>query len=133
MMWLILPLVLLSADYGDIQARVLRVIDGDSILVSIDSYPPICREIEVRIAGIDTPELHDKRPDIRTLAERARAFTSGIAKPGSVVWLRRMTRDKYFRINASVEHDGRDVGRELLEAKLARPYDGKSAKPWGTQ
>lgn len=131
MNWLILPLVLLSADYGDIQARVVRVHDGDSITVSIDGYPPIIREVEVRVNGIDTPEIHDKRPEIRKLAERARAFTADIAKPGTVVWLRHMARDKYFRINATVERDGRSLAAELLKAKLARPYDGKAGpKPW---
>lgn len=124
-----LVLLLLSADYGDIQARVIRVIDGDSILVCIDSYPPIVREIEVRIAGIDTPELRDKRQSIREIAVAAHARTIDLVG-GRLVMLKSMTRDKYFRINAGVFVGEVDVGRELLKAKLARPYNGKVSRPW---
>ena len=115
----------------DVLAVVVRVIDGDSLVVDIPSFPPVIgSKITVRIAGCDTPELRDKRPEIKALAQSARAFTAGMAPPGSVVWLRDIRRDKYFRLLARVETECGDIAGGLLELGFAVPYGGGKKRAW---
>ncbi len=115
----------------DVPAVVVRVIDGDSLVVDIPSFPPIIgREITVRIAGCDTPELRDKRPGIRALAQNARTLTASMAAPGSIVWLRDIRRDKYFRLLTRVETDNGDIGEELVRQGFAVPYEGGKKAAW---
>jgi len=81
---------------------MLRVIDGDTLLVEARPWPQQTMEVYVRIRGIDAPEMH-----------------SGCAKarhpdhPRST--LRRLLADKYFgRILANVTlSDGRNPAQYL--------------------
>lgn len=115
----------------DVQAVVVRVIDGDSLVVNIPSFPPIVGcGITVRLSGCDTPELRDRRPEVRMLARRARALTAGMAPAGSLVWLRGVRRDKYFRLLAHVETACGDIGETLVRHGLAVPYSGGGKITW---
>lgn len=115
----------------DVRAVVVRIIDGDSLVVDIPSFPPIVGyRITVRIAGCDTPELRDSRPEVRELAQQAKALTAGLAPAGSLVWLRDIRRDKYFRLLARVETAEGDIGEALLRRGLATPYDGGKKAAW---
>ena len=115
----------------DVPAVVVRVIDGDSLVVNVPSFPPVVgHEISVRIAGCDTPELRDPRPEVRELAQRARALTAELAPAGSRVWLRDIRRDKYFRLLARVRTDSGDIREALLRQGLAVPYDGGRKTAW---
>lgn len=117
--------------FGDARAVVLRVPDGDTLVVDIPGYPPVAgRAISVRIAGCDTPEKRDPRPDLRERSRRARALTLHMAAPGSTVLLRNLRRDKYFRLLADVETvGGDDIATALIEHGLAKPYTG-GRKEW---
>ena len=115
----------------DVPAVVVRVIDGDSLVVNVPSFPPIVgHEIAVRIAGCDTPELRDRRPEVRDMAQRAKALTAELAPVGSWVWLRDIRRDKYFRLLARVRTDSGDIGEALLRQGLAVPYNGGEKVAW---
>ncbi|WP_223290417.1 thermonuclease family protein [Nitratidesulfovibrio sp. SRB-5] len=116
--------------FGDARAVVLRVPDGDTLVVDIPGYPPVAgRAISVRIAGCDTPEKRDPRAELRELSRRARELTLHMAAPGSTVTLRNLRRDKYFRLLADVEADGGDIASALIERGLAKPYEG-GRKEW---
>ncbi len=115
----------------NVPAVVVRVIDGDSLVVNVPSFPAIVGyKITVRIAGCDTPELRDKRPGIRALAQNARTLTASMAAPGSIVWLRDIRRDKYFRLLTRVETDNGDIGEELVRQGFAVPYEGGKKAAW---
>ena len=115
----------------DVPAVVVRVIDGDSLVVNVPSFPPIIgQEIAVRIAGCDTPELRDRRPEIQELARRAKAMTAELAPVGSRIWLHDIRRDKYFRLLARVRTDSGDIGEALLRQGLAVPYSGGRKAAW---
>ncbi|MGE4294017.1 MAG: thermonuclease family protein [Desulfovibrio sp.] len=128
----VLPQVALSGDqnYGHLQARLLRVVDGDTIVVDIPGYPDIVgRNISVRLAGCDTPELRDKRVEVRRLAVEARELVRTVLANCRVLELRNARRGKYFRIVADVNADGEDLAALLIRAGLGRPYDG-GKKSW---
>jgi len=120
--------------HESVAAVVDHVHDGDTIIVAVPSWPAVVSPIQVRVAGIDTPELHDKRPPIRALALMARDWVADHLPAGAAVTLRRVRRDKYFRlladVDVTVDGETRDLATELVRRGLAKPYTGQGAKPW---
>ncbi len=112
-------------------AILLSVTDGDTIKVTIPNIPIIFgKEIGVRVAGIDTPELHSKCKEERELAEKATEFTKNFLSNSKYIELKNPARDMYFRIDAEVYVDGKSLSQELLTANLAKPYYGGTKTPW---
>lgn len=118
--------------YGSmVVTSIDRVHDGDTFTVSVDGIPPIIgKEISVRIARIDTPEITSKVSRVKALACKAREYTRERLSQGRVIELINMQRDKYFRILAEVYIDGENLADELMQAGLAKPYDGGTKPVW---
>lgn len=118
--------------YGKVRvSKVMSIYDGDTFKVTISSWPSIAGDnIGVRVKGIDCPEMRDKDPKIKELAQQAKQYTVMRLREGKIIWLKNIQRDKYFRILADVEIDGKDLGKELLERSLAKPYDGGTKEEW---
>ena len=111
--------------------EVINVYDGDTFRVNIDEFPPIIGEnIDIRILGIDTPEIKGNCQQERQLAIKARDFTRKYLNSGSVISLTDLKRDKYFRILANVYIDGKNLGDALLMQNLAVVYLGKKKFNW---
>lgn len=129
---LLLLIPLNAFAYEDIRpSSIVSVYDGDTFKVYISSYPAIIGDnIGVRIKGIDTPELRDKRPKIKKLAIKAREFVKSKLRNAKSVTLKNVTRGMYFRIVADVYIDGINLGDELLKAGLAKKYDGNKKPKW---
>lgn len=121
--------------YGDaIVTEVTSIYDGDTFRCNIKGYPPIIGEnMPVRIKGIDTPELRDKRKDVKELAYKAKDFTVRKLRTAKVIKLKDMERGKYFRIVAVVEIDGKSLAEQLLANGLAKPYNGGKRPSWGKE
>ncbi len=118
--------------FGEIRiSKLLSIHDGDTFKVDIDDYPPIIgKNIAIKIANIDTPDLNSKDPELKMKAYKAKIFTKNFLENGSVVILKNIKRDKYFRLNADVIVDGKNLGDELLKNKLALPYNGNKKPKW---
>ncbi len=126
-------LLISPAAHGDdsMAVQLVRVIDGDTIVVNVAGWPEIIgREIGVRISGCDTPELRDKRPSIRALAQKAKAFVQARLQGAVSIRICNIRRGKYFRIVADVCFDGHNLGALLIEHRLAKPYDGGRKPRW---
>ena len=107
--------------------------DRDTFEVDLsDCWQPIvCRDVSIRINGIDTPELHDARPALRAKAEQARDRLKQLLSPGHVVEIRNAKPDKFGgRLDADVYSDGKSVAEVLKAEGLAKSYNGRGAKPW---
>jgi endonuclease YncB( thermonuclease family) len=123
---------------GPLPAQVVSVLDGDTIEVRVHIWLGQDINTRVRLAGIDAPELKGKCDREKTLALRARAYL--VARLGPVeaaggagrVQLREIRYGKFAgRVLAQVETlDGMDLGRSLIAAGLARPYDGRRRASW---
>lgn len=111
---------------GPVAADILRVVDGDTLLVEAMPWPQQRVEVYVRLRGIDTPELNASCPALRARAEAARQALIDMAGETGTVWLRNIGGDKYFgRIVADVTFaDGRDPAQDLQAAGLAVAYHG---------
>lgn len=103
-------------------ARIVGVVDGDTIDVDIDAGGH--RE-RVRLIGVDTPET--VRPDtpVECFGPEASAFTKRLLPAGTPVRLARDVepRDAYGRLLAYVyrAEDGLFVNEALIAAGFARP------------
>ena len=117
---------------GPIPARVIRVIDGDTLEVEVRIWFGQDVTVNVRVLGVDTPEMKGKCPAEIEAAKKAGMFTWGLAPPGGLVQLHSVKPDKYAgRVDAIVElSNGRDLAAALIAAGLARPYAGDKRQSW---
>lgn len=129
---LITPISLFSIQVSNsdyIVADLVSVHDGDTFTVNIRGWHPVVgNKMPVRIKGIDTPEITDDRPEIKEKAIQAKKLLK--SSLDGKIRLYRVSRDKYFRLNADVFVKGKDIGKILLESGLAKPYDGGTKSPW---
>ncbi len=116
---------------GPVPARVIQVIDGDTIAVKARIWLGQDVETRVRLEGVDAPELAGRCERERARAARARAFLEAMVDGGEVV-LSQIQYGKFAgRVVARVETlAGEDLSAALLAAGLARPYAGGARTPW---
>lgn len=113
-------------------SKIDRVYDGDTFFANIKGHNPIDKKpVAIRIRGIDTPEMDDKRAPIKKKAEKAKAVAEEALRSASAVHLYNVsTGDKYGRILATVFCDHKDLGKMLREKRLAKTYDGGTKEKW---
>ncbi|WP_338666815.1 thermonuclease family protein [Pseudodesulfovibrio methanolicus] len=112
-------------------ARIISVYDGDTFRCDLACYPPLVGEnIGIRVNGIDTPEMKDRRPEVKALAIKARDYVRKWFEEAQTVELRNLRRGKYFRIVADVYVDGVSLAERLIELGYAHPYDGGTKQKW---
>ena len=113
------------------RAKLLRVIDGDTIEVDVDLGMRIWIAKErIRVFGIDTPELTSKDPALRVQAQEAKAKTAELLAGALDGWLYLSTypdTDHFGRWLAVVtitQADGStlNLADELLRLGLAKVY-----------
>ena len=107
-----------SGPTGPFSARVMRAVDGDTLLVRLSSGE---RE-RVRVIGVDTPEDVAPGRPVQCWSRRAAAFTQRTVA-GRMVRLvpGRERHDRYGRLLAYVRRaDGLDLEVELLRGGFAR-------------
>jgi micrococcal nuclease len=115
---------------GPVAAEVLRVIDGDTLTVRAKIWIGQELTTNVRLSGVNAPELSGGCDEERTLAEAARRFLATRVE-GRPVILRKIALDKFGgRVVAVVEDGAGDLAAALLAARLAVPYDGGRREPW---
>jgi len=116
---------------GPVAAQIIRVVDGDTLTVRALIW--IGQEVEtnVRLTGIDTPELRGKCPEEKALAERAKFHLMLLTADGAVS-LHDIVPDKFGRrVLARVENaQGVDLAADLIRNGFARPYHGAARKGW---
>lgn len=131
-------------------ARVVRVIDGDTVvLILTKSFRydfgfrvkvgvEISLEGAFRLAGIDTPELRSPNKNERVLAQAAKDKVIQLLQIGELSVqshkpLELLEEDKYGRwlctIQVKTATEVIDVAAVLLKLGLAESYDGKGPKP----
>lgn len=105
--------------------KYLKNYDGDTISFNIDNVPKILgSNISVRVRGVDTPEIKGKLPCEKESARIAQKLVHNLLENSKVINLKSIERDKYFRILAEIEFDGRNLSETLIKNNLAYPYNG---------
>lgn len=116
---------------GPLFAEVIDVLDGDTLSVRIQIW--IGQEVitDVRVAGIDTPELHGQCAAERTKAQAAKQALRDLLKNNRAV-LSDIKLEKYAgRVLATVKStDGTTIADHLIKSGLARNYAGGKRGGW---
>ena len=104
-----------AGDAAGTPALVTAAIDGDTVDVDVAG-----RTERVRLLGVDTPETVDPDKPIGCYGPEAAAFTASRLS-GRTVRLRfdRQRRDRYGRLLAYVDVEGRRFNEELLAGGYA--------------
>lgn len=110
---------------GPVEARVLRIIDGDTFLAEAQVWPGHNVRTAVRIRGIDAPEMRSRCPAEKKAARRSRAILARLIGEGPVM-ISAIGGAKYYgRVLADVtDANGRPVAPIMLGLGVARPYHG---------
>jgi len=116
---------------GPVTAKVLRVIDGDTLVVSAQVWLGQRIETKLRLYGIDTPELRSRCSSERELAARAKALVERLSENGQIV-IRNIQFGKFAgRVLGQVETAaGENFADSLIQSGLARAYSGGKRLPW---
>lgn len=116
---------------GPLHGSLLDVLDGDTLSVRLHVWIGQVVVTDVRISGIDTPELRGKCERERNMAVAARNEVRQLLESGGVV-LSDIKLEKYAgRVLAQVTtSEGIQIGDYLIAKRLARPYQGKTRLGW---
>lgn len=106
--------------------RVWAVIDGDTVKMNC----PEVGNVTGRIVGFDTPEWNAKCPRELALAAEATFNLRWQLWTASEVVATPREQDRYGRMLTLMTVDGELVGTRLVDAGLARWYDGGQRKSW---
>ncbi len=107
-----------QAEPANLTATVVRVVDGDTLVIQMGG-----RQETVRLIGVDTPETVHPTIGVQRGGPEASAFTRRLLPPGTRVTLELdvQQRDRYGRLLAYVYlPDGRMLNAELLREGMAQ-------------
>lgn len=120
---------------GQYEWEVIKVIDGDTIVVRADwLIPELGNHISIRVLGVDTPEkgFRGKCLSERQRAEAATEYVRTLIQPGEVIKVVPKRFDKFGgRILGTIDIPGHgDLSQLLVANNFAVPYYGKTKQSW---
>jgi micrococcal nuclease len=113
-----------------VAAEVVRAVDGDTLQVRATIWIGQELTTNVRIRGIDAPEVHGKCQHEKDMAAAATRRITDLATGD--IQLSNVENDKYGgRVIADVTTaNGAGLAAEMLASGLVRAYDGGERMPW---
>ncbi len=110
--------------------KLISVYDGDTFKVNLNCKKAVfCKQIYVRVKGIDTPEIKTQNIRQKEKALAAKEFTKQLLSRGNIT-LENCKRDKYFRLLCDVfikdKKEEINLAEQLLLFNLASKYYGKT-------
>lgn len=115
-------------------AQILRVSDGDTIVISAPFLPaPLKPELAVRIYGVDTPEkgFRAKCPQEDERGKLASKFTTNAVAKSSKRQVVLYDWDKFGgRVLGDILLDGQSLRAMLIQNGFAREYFGEAKGSW---
>ena len=110
------------------KAKLMRVVDGDTIDAEIDLGFNIFIKERIRFAGIDTPESRTRNKHEKSWGMAAKCRVIDLLNGDNsefVLTTKIQKKGKFGRILGSIVlNDGTEVSEVLLSEKLAIPYEG---------
>jgi len=112
-------------------AKVIRILDGDTVEAELDLGFGVSITRIVRMNGIDTPEKTSSILTVRELAAKATARAKYALENKKVILKTQLDKgDKYGRVLAYIYESQRELDADqsfnlkLIQEGLAFPYDG---------
>jgi micrococcal nuclease len=104
------------------KAKVLRVVDGDTIELSIDLGFTITWTSTCRLSGINAYELRAEDEKLRAKAQRGKEWMEKQLPAGTEVTIVSKALDKYGRPVAEVWKGKMNINNAMLDEGLAVKY-----------
>lgn len=108
--------------------KFVKNYDGDTITVNVpDVHPFFGKGLNVRLRGIDTPEIRGKTPCEKDWGRSAKKLVESELSHAKRIDLKinhKKKLDKYGRLLALVIYDNKDLAETLLKNHMAIRYDG---------
>jgi endonuclease YncB( thermonuclease family) len=115
-------------------AQILRVSDGDTIVISAPFLPqPLKPELAVRIYGVDTPEKGHRAqcPQENERGQLATKFTTNAVAKSTKRQVVLYGWDKFGgRVLGDIVLDGQSLRGMLITNGFAREYFGEAKQSW---
>lgn len=131
---LTVPEVLAQKKSATYDAQILRVNDGDTIVIAAPYLPaPLKPELAVRIYGVDTPEkgFRAKCPSEDQRGQAATAFTKKAVAASAKQQVVLYEWDKFGgRVLGDILLDGQSLRANLIANGFAREYFGEAKQSW---
>ena len=106
---------------------VIKVYDGDTYTIA-KNLDGIWYKFQVRVNGIDCPEIKTKNESEKFVAEKAKIFISNLILRKKI-YVKNIQKDKYGRLLSDVYTlDNQKISDLLIQNKLAVSYDGGTKK-----
>ncbi|WP_291298651.1 thermonuclease family protein [Elioraea sp.] len=116
---------------GPVPATLVRVIDGDTLVVRARVWLDLEVVTRVRLRGVNAPELRSRDEGERERAQAARAFIATLVD-GAPLVLTAIGQDKYGgRVVATVTVAGEDLAAALLSEGHGRPMGPRGRRAPG--
>ena len=126
----------LSVVTGPVEADVIRTVDGDTLKLAVYAWTDELRLVDLRLRGVDTPEVRGACSYEKDLAQAAKRFTADlIAKSNNrvklyVIGCNASEGAGFGRCLSYVHAGGVDISKALIDAGLARRNFGEKRQPW---
>lgn len=107
------------------KAIVERVVDGDTIKVTVDLGFTVYWKSSCRFYGINTPELKSKNAEEKAKAIQAKEHVISCLPTGTEILIHSRVLDKYGRPLVDIyygENFSKHLNQELLDKGLAKPF-----------
>lgn len=109
--------------------KYIKNYDADTITFDIpNTHPLIGKNVNIRVTGVDTPEVRTKNQCEKEKARTAKKLVKNLLKNAKRIDLKNVSRGKYFRIVADVVIDGKSLSYYLLKNGLGVSYSGKKKR-----
>lgn len=108
-------------------ARLVRVVDGDTIDADIELGFSVFMRDRIRLMGIDTPESRTRNLQEKSwgMAAKHRLIALLAEADGNfILKTEEMKKGKFGRVLGTIMINGKDANQSLIEEKLAIPYTG---------
>jgi micrococcal nuclease len=96
------------------RAKILRVVDGDTVDCAVDLGFYMTATIRFRLANIDAPELRGPGKEAGKASKKY--LEELVAQHGSDVVIRTSKTEKYGRWLAEIQSGEKDLGSELVKS-----------------
>ena len=106
------------------KATYIRNYDGDTVTLSIDVGFKISIKMNIRLYGINTPELRSSILNEKGRAVEAKLYVQKALSSAKEIIIKteRDKSGKYGRYLATIFYDNKNLNQELLIENLADPY-----------
>lgn len=100
------------------KAKVLKVVDGDTVHVDVDLGFHVRVKMKIRLSAINAPELSEDAGKIAR--DRLKEKLDG---QDVIVYTKKDSQEKYGRYLAEIYLDGVNINDWMLNENLAVPYE----------